>query len=388
MAAPAPTQPSPEQFRQMNLMARDMVLSRAVDMKQSIFAQTLVGAAAGQVINIPVRNVGLIKKFTVEIEFTLAQAAAETFTRSKFGPANILSQVVFTDLSNQSRINTTGWHLHNVATARLRAIKGAAYMTDTPTGTGSNLPIVVAPSPISTVQTVRMFYEVPLALSDYDLRGAMFANVVNATSTLQLTVNPSIVVPSAGSDVLAVYKSSTASLGTLSNFKINVYQHYLDQLPVNGQTGAPILPMGDLSTAYLLNNTVMTGIAAAQDNAIPYANFREFLSTFVVFDQQGTLNKGTDVNYFLLQSANYTNIFKVDPWMQALGTRDEIGDDFADGMYYFNHRARPINTTQFGNIQLVVNPSSVAGAASQFLVGFEALAIINMVTQAGSLPTN
>ena len=369
-----------------NAQARDILLRSAVEMKQSIFASTLVGAPAGQVINVNVRNVGLIKKFFVEIEFDIAQSAAETLTRSKHGPANILSQVVFTDLSNQARINTTGWHLHALATARRQSVFGAAFTNDSPTSYGSNIPVIQAPASVTTTQKVRMFYEVPLAYGDYDLRGSVYANVVNAQATLQLTVNPNLVVGSAASDVLAVYKSSTAALGALSNFKVNVYQVYLDQIPMaNGQ---PILPILDLSTAYTLNNTAMTGLAANQDNAIPYANFREFMSTTVIFDQQGTLNKATDVNFFALQSANYTNIWKVDPYLAALETRSEIGDDFPDGTYYFNHRKRPISTMQFGNMQLIINPSSVAGAASQLLVGFEALAIINMVTQAGSLPTN
>jgi hypothetical protein len=37
-------------------------------------------------------------------------------------------------------------------------------------------------------------------------------------------------------------------------------------------------------------------------------------------------------------------------------------------------------------MQLVVNPSSVVGAGSQFLVGFEMLSLINQVANAGSLP--
>lgn len=370
-----------------NAMMRQHVLNNAVEMKQIIDARTLTGTVPGQTVNIPVRNVGLIKRFLVMVEFTLAQSAAETLTRSKWGPANILSQVVLTDLSNQSRVNTTGWHLHALASVRRGSPFAAAFTNDSPVAMGSNFAVNNAPAAITTAQTVRFMYEVPLAYGDYDLRGAMYANVVNATANLSLTVNPSLVVGSTASDVLAAYKSSTAAVGTISNFKITTYQVYLDQIPTD-QARRPILPMLDISTAYLLNNTVMTGIAANQDNAIPYANFREFLSTMVIYDQQGTLNKGTDINRFKLTSANYTNVWEVDPYVASLETRMDLGTDMPDGSYYFNHRKRPVNTNQYGNMQLIVNPSSVAGAASQFLVGFEALAIINMVTQAGSLPTN
>ena len=126
--AAAPAQYTPE----MNNYARQQVLQRAIDMWQIIDARTLVGTIPGQVVNIPVRNVGLIKRFVVEISFNLAQSAAETFTRTAFGPAAILSQVVFTDLSNQTRINTAGWHLHFLATARRQWAFGAAFTNDSP----------------------------------------------------------------------------------------------------------------------------------------------------------------------------------------------------------------------------------------------------------------
>lgn len=380
----AQTQISPAQ---QNAMARNIVLQNAVEMTQSIFTTTLVGTPAGQVVNVNVRNVGLIKKFIVAVECDIVQSAAETLTRAPWGPAALLSQVVFTDLSNQSRINTTGKHLHAMGTARRSGVFGAAYTTDSPAAFGSIVPVITAPASITTVQKVRMYYEVPLAYGDFDLRGAMYANVVNANSQLQLTVNPNLVVASTGSNVNAAYKSSTAALGTISNFKINVYQVYLDQIPT-GANGAPILPLLDISTAYMLQNTTLSSVVVSADNAIPYANFREFLSTTVEFDQQGALNAGSDINYFALQSANYTNIWKMDPFTAALLTRLEIGDDYPAGSYYFNHRKRPISTTQFGNMQLIVNPSSVAGSQSLFNVGFESLALINMVTQAGSLPSS
>lgn len=386
MAKSAVNQPN---AMQQNAMARQLVLDRAVDMTQSIFAQTLTGNPKGQVVNVPLRNVGLIKRLIVEISFTISQAAAETLTRTMMGTSNVLSQVVLTDLNNQTRINTTGWHLHMLASARRQAAYGAAFTNDTPTGIGSNYPVIVGPTPVTTGQTVRMFYEIPVSYSDFDLRGAIFANVVNATMNLQLTVNPNIVVGSAGNPTLASYISSTTGdLGTLTNFTINVYQNYLDQLP-QGEKGA-ILPLYDISTVYLLNNTVMTGLAANQDNPIPYANFRSFMSTFAIYDNFGSSAAlGTEINYWSIQSANYTNIIKYDPYMAQLQTRNIINDDFpaqlARSVYYFDHRRKPINTIQYGNMQLIMNPAQVQASTSQVLIGFEALALQDQITQAGSL---
>jgi len=374
--------------QEMNMMARGLVLDRAIDMWQSIYTASLSGDPRNQVINVPVRNVGLIKRFIIEITGNIAQSAAETLTRTPLGISNALSNITFTDLSNQTRINTSGWHMHMLATARRQMAFGAAFTNDSPMAMGNNFNTIAAPASVTTVQPFRMFYEVPLSYGDMDLRGAIYANVVNATMNLQMTVNPNFVTASGANPTLGVYSSSAAGTGVISGFTINVYQNYLDQLPV-AQNG-PILPLLDLSTAYLLNNTVATGISQGQDFAIPYANFRNFMSTFALYDNFGSASAvGTDINYWSIQSANYTNIIKVDPWLSSLLTRQIISDDFpaaaGRSIYYFDHRRKPINTVQYGNMQLIANPAQVQASTSQMLVGYEALAIINQITQAGSL---
>lgn len=374
--------------RQTNMIARQMVLERSIDMWQQIAGATLVGAVPGQIVNIPLRNVGLVKRVVIEIAGTIAQSAAETLTRTAFGAANVLSQVVFTDLSNQTRVNTTGWHLHMLATARRQMAFGAAFTNDSPIAIGSNFPVMTMPTPVTTAQNFRMFYEVPLTYGDYDLRGGIFASVVNATMNLQFTFNPSFVVATGGNPTQAVYISSAAQTGTLSNVSYKIYQNYLDQLPM-GENG-PILPILDLSTAYLLNNTTVSGLVANQDNAIPYANFRDFMSTFVIYDNFGSASTvGTDVNTWSIQSANYTNIVQYDPFMSSLLTRQIINDDFpgqtARSSYYFDSRRKPISTVQFGNMQLIANLAQVQASTSAILVGYEAMALINQITQAGSL---
>ena len=156
-------------------------------------------------------------------------------------------------------------------------------------------------------------------------------------------------------------------------------------MPVNPQTNAVILPSLDLEYVYLLNNTNSTGLSAGSDQALPYANWRNFLSTFVIYDNAGVLNLGTDINYIAMQSANFTNLFKLDPFMLSLITRTKINDDFAAGVYYIDTRNKPINTLQYGNMQLLVNPSAVTNSTSQFLIGYESLALQGVMNQAGSI---
>lgn len=378
---------------QLNSLARQYILQRALNMWQPIAVITPTGTLPGQIINVPVRNVGFIKRFKVEIAFSVAQTSAETQFLTRFGVANFLSQIIFTDLANQTRLNSTGWAFHNLATARRAMAYGAAFSSDTPTGIGSNFPVITAPVSVTTVKTGRMFYELPVTYSDYDLRGGIYANVVSATMNLQLTINPNFFAASGADATLAVYQSSTATLGTLSAVTITILQNYLDQIPevVDQRTGqsTALLPMLDISTAYLIQNTQVTALAQASDNPIPYANFRQFMSTFVIYDNAGVLNVGSDINTWKLASANFTFILNYDPFMSSLLTREYINDDFQYGTYYFDHRQRPLVTTQFGNLQLIVNPSSVTSATTSLLyVNYEMLALINVVTQSGSLYGN
>ena len=117
---------------QQNMTARNIVVGNAVDLTQQIFSQTYTNYVAGQSypINITPRNVGLLKRFWVECSFTVQQGAAETQTKTVFGGANALSQIIFTDLNNQVRVSTTGWHLHLLATARRPLAFGALLPHD------------------------------------------------------------------------------------------------------------------------------------------------------------------------------------------------------------------------------------------------------------------
>lgn len=368
---------------QQNLAIRAHVLDRAQPMMQQIFSSTFTTSLLGRQINIPIQPVGLVQRLLVKIEATFARSAAETLTLTPFGPANILSQIVLNDLSNNNRINTTGWHLHMLATAKRQMAYAAAMVTDTAVDIGSNFPVAYAPQNFgSGTQTLRQYYEVPLSYGDMDLRGAIYAGVVNASMTLQLTLNNTFCQTSTGDPTLAVYQSNGTDLAALSSVTITVYQVYLDQLPMTA--GGPLLPPQDMATAYLIQNTVASGAVVNQDLGIPFANFRRFMSTFLIYNNAGVLNPGSDINYFSLQSANYTNIWKIDPITAALAARNIFGDDPPAGCYYFDHRRKPIETVQYGNMQINLNPSAVTAGAS-VLVGYEMFALINLLTNAGSL---
>jgi hypothetical protein len=376
------------QAQQANAYARQLVLQNAVEATQVISNLTYTGGA-GQVITIQARNVGFVKKFIVECQGTITgTAGGPTHTLTKLGAANLLSNITLTDLSNQQRINTAGWHLQAVQTAKYRFPYAAAITsTDNPMGYGNNYTLTQkAPAIINGVvasNNVSAMFEVPVTYSDTDTRGGIFAGVVGATFQLQLTINPNLAVASGVDPVLAMYQSSSAVVATLSSINIIVYQVYLDQLPMGSK--GPILPLLDMNVGYMFNTTSQGGLVANQDIQLQYANFRDFMSTTLVYDNAGVLNAGTDVSYFALQTANLVNVFKVDPNIVSLWARLRLSVDFPSGMYYFDHRNKPISTVQYGNMALVANLTSVTNNTSAILIGWEALAQFNQVTGAGSL---
>lgn len=382
---------------QVNMAARNAVLAASVNMVQKIFSSTFVPANAGNVLNIVPRNVGLIKGFYVKVVATVsASGGSAAATLSPFGAANILSQIVFTDLNNYTRINTAGWHLNMVNSAKSHHPWGGVF---TSTGypvqyaNGMNAMAATVPTAGGSNGQIEMWFHVPLAYHSKDLRGAVYANVLNATMNLQLTLNANPVAAAAADPTLAVYAGGTAATGgTITTATVTVYQEFLDQLPV-GKNGV-ILPMQDLSTIYELKNTAVVGLTSGLDFPVPYTNFRSFLSTCAIFDNFGASVSapGGDVNYLAIQSANFTNILQVEPHFIALKARNKIFSDFPVAGtnnitgYYLDHRDKPINTVQYGNMELILNPAGTLATNPVLLMGYEDMGLQNTIIPAGSLP--
>lgn len=360
----------------------------AIDMWQPLNPGLPSSPAPGSVLTFYVRNVGLVKRLIIDFKATITAGASTTSTLTSWGLANFVSNVTFSDLGNNQRINTTGWHLTAVASAKRRKVFGAAYTSDTPLGYGNiNNRIMYAPATIAATVASEIDFrlEVPFVQNDTDLRGAIYADVTQATMQVQVTLNPNMFVSSTADATLAVYQSGGTDLASLSNLTWQVYQNYLDQLP-RMPNGDPILPKHDLGTGYLLTNTASGLPIANQDNALSYTNARTYLSTVLAYDNNGTLNvNGSDINNIKLVSANFTNILYLSGKMTQFMGRQVIMDDFPAGMYYLDHRHRPIDTNQYGNMQVILNPSSVGGSGAVILYGLEAYGIIGLVNQGGSL---
>jgi hypothetical protein len=387
---------------QTNALARALIKARAVAMEQQIFSQTYNSsnattqlAVSTPTVTVNPRNVGLIRGFWVKVVATITNGSGVAINRAGLAPSTILSQIQFQDLQNNTRIQTTGWHVAIINSMRARRPFGAAWVDqtgfDSPESFGSNMiNQIQAPASIAAGATgqIIMWYWIPLAYSEDDLRGAVYANVVNATMQLNLNFNANPVAAFGGDSTQALYigaQGGSIANACITTATVTVYQSYLDQLPV-GPKGV-ILPVLDLATIYELKNTTQTAIVPNNDFPVQYANFRDFLSTLMIFVNNGTTGlrtNGSDINYWALQSANFTNLWKKEPGLVALQTRNHLQTDLPLGCWYFGSREKPISTVQYGNMQLVLN-ASVADAGAYLLTGYEDFALVNTLSMAGSL---
>ena len=382
-----------------------LLLAVGEDMMQPIASGSLTPNGSNNTINVPMRQVGLTRGFLVHIQASFQNVGTGTATLTPYGGSNILSNITLTDLDNYQRINTTGWGLHMLNTAKEGFPFGAAmtYADFTTDGThaypvkwGTNFlfqyatPSMAAGNETPTTATVDMWFWVPCAYGKRDLRGAIYTGVVNATAFLQFTVSPiNTAAVASGDATLAVYSGADTTV-TYTGCNYTVYQGYIDQIPryaTGPNAGAPILPPVSMRTQYRIVNTALSAINMNQDFPIPFSNFQSFLSTMFIYDQNGTLAGGTDVNQWKIAAANTLQFKYLDPFAQTLGTRVMTMVDPPVGGYMFNFRDQPINTNQAGNIQILLNPSSAA-SGSQLLVQWESFAEVNSVLGAQSLPAS
>jgi hypothetical protein len=386
---------------QINQVARQAIKARSVRMLQQIFSQQFVPGNT-PTFTVNPRNVGMINGFWIKVAFTVNNGSAVQIDLTDLGPSNVLSQIQFNDLNNNTRIQTPGWHLGFINSIRGRRPFGTSLVRgtgfDDSVNYGSNWANEnnSAPATIPANQSLSgtFWYYVPLAYNPQqaDFRGAVYANVVNATMQLNLSFAGSqgiSVAAANGTDAtLAMYQGNAAgsvAAVTLSSATVTVYQDYYDQLPM-GPNGV-LLPIIDLATIYELKQTTQTAIVAGQDFPYQYANFRDFLSTITGYVNNGSTGArgvGLDINYWALQSANFTNIWKIEPALAALMTRQMLSVDMPPGFYYFESREKPISTTQYGNMQLILNAITASNNPYQ-LVAVEDFALVQTLSMAGSL---
>lgn len=365
---------------------RAAIVGSAMPMQQPLATRQISGTvtSANNIITIAPKLTGLWVGFLVEVNCTVDNAGAGAATRTAMGALNIVKRFQFVDLQNQTRINTNGFHLGLTNSLKMGRGYGQNVAPNLPfTSTGWTVQSLASAVAAGMSESARVFYWVPVAYSWNDLRGAIFGQVINATSQLQITLNDAA-GHAAGADSLFAVAGGLNTTVTLEDVTVRVWQCYYDQLP--RANGIPLLPVVDLSTMYMLQDTTFGDIIANQDNTFPFANFRTYLSSLMVYNEGGVnLNFGSDVTYWALQYANLTRQFEFDPQSMALFHENQVGYQPPPATYYFDHRAYPISTANYGNAELVVQPST-ASAGTYVAAGYEMFAQQQMIVAASSLP--
>lgn len=340
-------------------------------------------------VTVPVNPVGLITKFWAVVSTVVTNpGGGATLNLTPWGPWNTFSLITYTDPNTNNRIQTTGAHLSAVAARRHRRVPGAAVTTDSPASYGSVMTPVSAPATIAAGAngTVNALYEIPLTIGRHSLKGAVFAGAVFATQTLQFTFNPQFAGATANANTqLQVYGNAAASPNNPTYATtVTVFQEFWDQFPL----ALLNFLSPDLSTVYELKTTAITALLANNDNYVRFNNLRQFFSTLLTYyNGTNAPQPGTDVNYFLLQSANQTTEWKRPPALQSYMTRNLIGDDYPTSNYMFDFSEAPIITAAEGNTVLSINPS-VAAAGAVLYIGWEDIATSAVLASASSLSGN
>lgn len=377
-----------QQAMAANLQARQYLLSQAFEVKQQVDSQTFVPSSRN-VYDVNGTNVGIVKGFVLKVKARIKNNGARDMDITNFGIANLLKQVTYYDPNNQRHIETTGWHIALVNTIKGQKPFGSSTPTDSPIQYGDLYDIIEAPQVLAVGATanVTMHYWIPLAYSDTDLSGAVFANVAQSKQRLRLefATNATAFVTNDENGLEAIYQGQSAPDCTIEEMTYTCYQHYLDQLPMNN--GQYIVPSIDLSTVYLLENTVQAGLTPNADFAVQYGNLYRYLSTIAIFDNGGELMfNGEDVNYLAQRTANFSDYRKASPDTWNLETRKLIGTDLPLSVYLAETRQRPIYTLQTGNQTFVLNPK-IVNPNARLIMAYESFVTATHLVNIGTIST-
>lgn len=361
------TQSSGPTPQQINAQARDYVLQTAERMNQDVGTQNAIlnGAPVASLNGVPTLrqklfNVGLITSLDLEITVSLNITAAAKL--SKRAPFNLLSALRTKDYSGDARVNAGGYEVLMNRIVRTKLPHMFPLMVGSPyPNFGATYALVQAPTAVGNNQTLKFRLKVPVCYDpESDLTGAILAQNNTGELFLEADLNPTMF----GTDETAVYSSGT---GTINSVALRTIQNYLAPA---GQGGNMVLPVLDLNTVYELNGTLTTSsdINVGQKKYINIPNYRTVLSVILQYINGGAMNAGTDISQFDWFVGGKLPLRTYTPNDLAMVVRDHLGFDLPDATYYLSTRFKPIDTSLYGNVQIGVTPSNVAGAGVTHMI--------------------
>ena len=378
MAASA-TASNAQKALQQNLALRQVLLGSAPRMRKNLGSTT--APSLGSTTRVKLFNVGLTTSLQILVSCPITIGTA-TAVPSPRGPYNLISRVRVTDYDGTDRVNWSGFQLFVINCVRLRMPYGVNNVGPiTSAGSAQNGGILTNPSVPTAVgnATLQFLLDIPLAYDpESDLRGAILSQTALGELYLTIDWNSSLYTNAVVDSVYYGAPTTTVVLNGVTGPAVQVWQEYLLPQAISGQIP---LPMIDLQTVYELSGNIRSSdnIAVSQEKLVNYPNVRSVIGGYFAYQSTATM-LATDITQFRI-IANGNNILRDNSLVsQQIAQRNYLGGDIAYGTYFNLHRAKPIETALFGNIQMGITPSAVAsGQTVEF--GFE-----SFYTKGSALP--
>lgn len=325
---------------QQNALMRDALLATAIRQEKKLGTFVESSAPEGKTTRIKLFNTGVVTKLGILVTANVTVGTANA-TLSPKAPWNIIDQLKLTDFEGTDRVNLSGFQLFMLNSVRERT---PAFINNEGLAGVSTLPAV----PVAqATQDLKFYVEVPLAYdAERDLRGAIYAQTAVGEMFLNIKWNGDFHVN--GSDD-GVYNGAATTTCVVNSISAEVTQHYLFPQSVQGMI--PI-PQADLLTVYELNGNlrVTDNLSNGQERLISYPNVRSVVGMYVNWMNNGIMSNAIS-DFRLIANGNNVLIERSNE-AQLQNQRKWINGDLKTGAFFMNHRARPIETSLYGNVQL------------------------------------
>jgi hypothetical protein len=372
-------QQSAQQAFAQNAAMRNALLASAPRMRKDL--GVTVGTIAGTT-RIPIYNVGIITALQIAVTCPISIAVAIAVPSPR-APYNLISRIRLTDYDGTDRISWSGFQLFVIDSVRMRIPTGINNQGPIVTVGGSSVlgGIISNPNTPTAIGNgiLSFLLDIPVAYDpESDLRGAILAQT--AIGQMQLTIDWAPTLYGNG-NLDAVYfgaPTSTVALNGVTGPSVQVWQEYL--MPQTVQNILPI-PGIDLQTVYELAGNIRdtANLAVNAEKLLSYPNVRSVIGAYACY-MNGTVMLATDVTKFRI-IANGNNILRDQTlFSQQVAQRNYLEGDIAFATYFNLHRAKPIETALFGNVQWGITPG-VVNANALLEIGYE-----SFYTKGSALP--
>ena len=363
---------------QKNLQLRQILLATAPRMQKDLGT---VSGALGQTSRIKLFNVGILTRLRIYVS-AVVNIGTATATASPRAPYNLIDRIRLTDYDGMDRINCSGVQLFMWNSVRQRQPFGLNNMGPIYDANGSTEKSGVIVNPqqtlaVSATAALNFYLDIPVAYDpESDLRGAMLCQ----TAVGELYLNIDWIPTLYGNGLIdRVYNGGATTTAALVSLSCQTWQYYLLPQPVGN--GLP-LPGLDLTTVYEYAGAIRSSdnLAANQGKLMSYPNVRSVIGAYYNYVTNDTALATQTSRLRVI--ANGNNILTDNTYIsQILNQRAIVGGDLMPGQYWNDHRAKPIETALFGNVQCEFTPATVSGGNQYVEIGYE-----SFYTKGATLP--